>query len=87
MRLRYRFELMDLDDRVIAVPLGDGDDGFRGIIKLNGTALSIFKLLNEETTEEAIVESLMKEYNVTHEKVADDVHHYVIEFKERGLII
>ena len=35
MKLRCSFEMMDLDDHFVAVSLGEDDQGFHGVIKLN----------------------------------------------------
>lgn len=62
MKLKYTFESMELDDRIIAVPVGDGAQDFRGVVKLNDSAAEIFDLLKQETTEEAVVEALKARY-------------------------
>ena len=62
MKLKYNFETMELDDRVVAVPVGDGAQEFRGVVKLNESAAEIFNLLKDETTEEAVVAKLKKSY-------------------------
>lgn len=87
MRLKYTFEKMDLDDQIIAVPVGEAAGEFRGVVKLNETAAFIFDLLTEDMTEEAIVDALEKEYDAVREVLAADVHRYVNEFREKGLLI
>lgn len=62
MRLKYTFENMELDDRVVAVPVGDGAQEFRGIVKLNESAAEIFDLLKDETTEAAVIAELIRRH-------------------------
>lgn len=62
MRLKVTFECVELDDHIVAVPVGEGAQNFRGVIKLNETAAEIFDLLKDETTEEAIITELNKRY-------------------------
>ena len=62
MKLKYSFETMALDDQIVAVPIGTGPEGFHGVIKLNESALEIFNLLKEETTEEAVAAALRSRY-------------------------
>ena len=86
MRLKYTFEIMELDDNMVAVPVGDGSAAFQGVIKLNDTAAAIFALLKEETTEEAVVDAMAKEYDIDRETLASDVHNYLTTFREKELL-
>lgn len=86
MKLKYTFEMMELDDQQMAVPVGEGADKFHGILKLNESAAAIFGLLKEDTTEEAIVEKLLEKYETTEEEARTYVHEYVSELKEEGFI-
>ena len=45
MRMKYMLEKMEMDDQVIAVPVGENCEEFHGIIKLNETAERIIDLL------------------------------------------
>lgn len=87
MRLKYTFEKMELNDKIIAVPVGDDADDYRGVVKMNGTAAAIFDLLKEDTTEEAIVAAMEKEYNVTKDVLNADVKLYIQAFREKGLLV
>lgn len=86
MHLKYNFETIKLDDRVVAVPVGDAADDFHAIMKLNETAAFIFDLLRNDITEEEIVAALLKEYNGTGEQLAIDTHNYLMDFREKGLL-
>lgn len=61
-KLKYTFELMDLDDRKVAVPVGNGAEEFRGVVKLNESAAEIFELLKQDTTEGMVIAELKKKY-------------------------
>jgi len=86
MRLKCDFEVMDLNEEKIAVPVGDNATLFHGVIKLNDTAALILKLLKEDTSEEAIVEALLAEYDATKETVEKDVKQCITNFSDMGLI-
>ena len=47
MRLKQTFEVMELDDQVIAVPVGDNASQVHGLFKMNETAAFVFKLLQK----------------------------------------
>ena len=87
MHLRYQYETMKIVDMVVAVPVGDGTENMKSILRLNGTAAAIFDLLKEETSEEKIVESLMMRYDVSKETLEHDVHMYIEEFRKKNLIV
>ncbi len=62
MKLKFTFESMKLEDAIIAVPVGNSAETFRGVIKLNDSAAEIFELLKEETSEEEIITILKERY-------------------------
>lgn len=86
MRLKYQFETMNLEDRIIAVPVGANVNEFHGVVKLNETSAFIFGLLANETTEEAIVDAMEKEYDAPRSVIEEDVKRCIAEFKEKGLL-
>lgn len=86
MKLKYNFETMELDDRVVAVPVGENVSVFRGVIKMNDTAARILDLLKDDTTEKAIIDSLAEEYEAPLEAIANDVHEYISELQAKGFL-
>ena len=86
MRLKCKFETVEVEDQKFAVPLGEYGNGFHGVVKLSSTADVIFQLLQEETDEESIVDDLSKRYNVSREVLVTDVHNMIEELKSKGLL-
>lgn len=84
-KLKYTFETMELDDRIVAVPVGDGAQDFRGVIKLNQSAAEIFDLLKQDTTEDAVVAELKKKYG-DDTSIARYVHEAVEYFTSEGVL-
>ena len=87
MRLKYTFDTMDLDNEIVAIPIGEGADQYHGVIKLNETAAHIFELLKNDVTEEEIVEALEKDYSVSREIIVADVRRYIDAFQAKGMLI
>ena len=77
MKLKYQFETMQLDDQVVAVPVGGDTARLQGVIKMNGSAAEIFQMLVQDTSEAEIVASLMKEYK---DSSAEEIQEYVRSF-------
>lgn len=86
MKAKYSFEIMDLDDGLVAVPVGDGAEQFHGVLKVNESGVAILKLLENETTEENIVKSLLKEYAGKEEEIAGYVHEFIVKLLEEGVV-
>lgn len=86
MKAKYSFEIMDLDDGLVAVPVSDGADQFHGVLKVNESAVAILKLLEQDTTEEAIVNALMKEYEGDKATIGEFVQEFVETLKTEGVV-
>jgi hypothetical protein len=71
MKLKQSFIVQDIGDTQFLVPLGG--EAFKGIVRSNGTAAFIVDCLKEETTEEAIVDAMCREYNAPRDVIAADV--------------
>ena len=85
MRLKHEFEIMEVEDRSFAVPMEE-NNGFSGVVKLTRTAAEIFRLLREETTEEAIVEAMKKRYDVPEDVLTADVHRIIQRLRDKGML-
>ena len=86
MRLKYEFETVDLGDEVVAVPVGDNASEVQGVIKLNSPGADIFNLLKNETTEEAIIQTLTEKYDDEQETIARYVHKVLQSLCKNGII-
>ena len=88
MKLNTDFIMQEMEAGVsVLVPTGDSSQKFHGIIRLNESAAFIVKALAEETTEEAIVEALGKEYEGTTEQFSASVANTLAKLREVGAII
>ena len=86
MKLKLSFETMELDDQIVAVPVGELRESCQGVVVVNETGFLILKLLMKEISEEEIVKKLREQYEVTEERAADDVHRYIEEFRKRDFL-
>lgn len=71
MKLKADFITQDIDDTKFLVPIGA--ESFRGIVRSNKTAAFIVDCLQEETSEEAIVDAMCAKYDAPREVIAADV--------------
>lgn len=79
MRAKFGFEFMNLEDEMVAVPVGNNASQFHGVLKINETATAILKLLEKDTTVEEITEEIMKQYSGD----KNDITGFVREFTDR----
>ena len=86
MKAKYCFEIMDLDDELVAVPIGEGADAFHGVLKVNETAAAILKIMEQDTTEERIVDSLMQEYDGEKTQIGVYVHEFIKDMIAKGIV-
>ncbi len=86
MKTKYTFEIMEIDDQIMAVPIGEKADELHGILKLNQSAAAILELLKEETSEEEIVQKLLEKYESSEEDMRSYVKGYLAELEEAGLL-
>ena len=86
MKTKYSFEIMDLDDARVAVPVGSGAEQFHGVLRVNDTAVAILKLLEEDNTEAGIVDALLREYEGEKEEIAVYVHEFLEHLMAEGIV-
>ena len=84
MKLKDSFIIQDIEDTQFLVPVGG--ETFRGIVRSNGTAAFIVDCLKEETTEEAIVDAMLEQYDAPRETVTQDVHRVVEQLRQIGAL-
>lgn len=86
MRLKEGFILHNVGDEHMAVATGEAAKGFNGIVRNNETAAYIFELLQEETTEDAIVAAMCERYEAEEERIRADVQKLLGKMREAGFL-
>ena len=86
MKLKQGFITHTIQDTQIMVAVGDMAGRFHGLVRSNETAAFIVDALKEETTEEAIVEKLLAEYDVDRASARRDVRAILRKLDSIGAI-
>ncbi len=86
MKLKYEFVVSEVADKAIAVTVGEDAENFAGMIRLNESGAFIFEKLKEETTEEAIVDAILEEYDIDRETASGVVHDFVDYLDKKGVL-
>lgn len=86
MKIRDGFVLRQVADATIVVPAGNAAIDFNGMITLNETAAFLWRLLEEETDEEAMVKAMLAEYEVDEETARNGIERFVNKLRDEGLL-
>lgn len=88
MHLKYKFVVQTLFKKdVVAVPVGKDAKDYSAMLKLNPTGGRIIELLSEDTSEDAIVETIASEFGADEATVRSDVHTFIQMLSDRGLLV
>ncbi len=85
MRLKEGFVTHRTNEDQIMV--GTGDVTFSGLVRSNHTAAFIVDALKEETTKEAIVESMCAIYDAPAEVIEKDVEKILNQLRSIGALV
>ncbi len=77
MKLRCNYKTVELDGKIVAVPLSNAGSDNTVMLRMNDTAAFILDCLKNDTTENDIVEKVLKEYTGDVEEIKKYVHEYI----------
>ncbi len=86
MKLKPGFVTHNVGKEQMMVAAGPAARSFHGLVRSNETAAFIINCLKKETSEEAIVEAMLAEYEAPRETVEQDVHRIVEKLREIGAL-
>lgn len=86
MKIKSDFMLREVAGYYVVVPVGSGALDFNGVINLNESGATLWKAMENDTTEEGLVDALMAEYEVDADTAKADVEEFVKKMKDVKLI-
>lgn len=86
MKIKNGFILRTVASQNLVVPLGENTMNFNAAITLNESAAFLWNLLNEEQTEENLVNALTEEYDIDEETANADVKVFLDVLKEHEIL-
>lgn len=86
VKLKNGFQLHRIGNETYAVAAVPELAKLGSMIRLNGTAEFLFRLLGEETSEEELTAALLREYEITEEAAAADVAAFCARLREGGFL-
>ena len=86
MKLKDGFVLHELGGRTVVIAVDERAEEFNGMITLNETAVEIWKLLKEDTTEEQVVAGITALFEGDAAFIAQDVHQFIAQLRANNLL-
>ena len=86
MKRTPNFELVNVADDYILVPLGDQMEKFNGTVVLNEVSAFLLEKLESDLTIKELVRLLLDEYDVDFDTAQADVEKAVEEMKKLGIV-
>ena len=62
MKMLYNFEIMEMGDEFVAVPVGDDRSRFHGMMRMNQEAAEMLRLIQQHRSPEAVLEVLLQSH-------------------------
>lgn len=86
MKINENFLLREVAGNKVVMPVGEAAERFNGMIKLNGSGAYLFEKLLAGTDEEALVASMLADYEVDEETARRDIGRFVATLREMKII-
>ena len=86
MKIKKDFILRKVADSYVVVPVGKLTLDFNGIINLNETGAFLFEILQQGADEDALIEQLVAEYDVSPEKAAADIDIFLQKVRDADVL-
>ena len=86
MKISKEFVIREIAGDYIIVPTGSTALQFNGLITVNEVGAFLWKFLQQETTEEALVQSVVSEYEVEEETARQDIEEFLQQLKDNHII-
>ena len=78
--------LREVAGEYILIPVGKAALKIHGMINLTESAVFLWKKLQEDCTEEELVQALLKEYDIDRETAAADVRERIEQMQKIGVM-
>ncbi len=86
MKLKKGVVVCDVGGNPMVICSGEALDLLNGLIHNNKTGDFIFRQLQQETTQEKIVDSMLETFDAPREVIAADAAEFVAEIRKLGLL-
>lgn len=86
MKLKKGIVTGNIDGQDFAIATGKLSNSFQGLINNTPSANFLFKLLQEEQTEDSLVEAMFAKYDAPKEQIRADVKEFIAQIDSYGIL-
>ena len=86
MKAKANFVVRNVVGEYILMPTNDNIGKFNGTVVLNEVSVFVWNQLQQETTEDAIIEAILGEFDVARQIAAEDLQMLLRSFAEMDLL-
>lgn len=84
MKLKNNFVLRQITDMWVVLPLAEQTVDFSGMLTLNDSGAMLWKLLEQGSSKDMLVEALTAEYEVSRQDAEKDVDDFIAKLVQAG---
>lgn len=77
MRINKEFVLREIAGDYVIIPTGQTVLEFNGLITVNEVGVVLWNMLQNEVTEDQLVEGILEEYDVEEEVAREDIRNFL----------
>ena len=86
MKISKEFILREIAGNYIVVPFGENAISFKAMITLNKTGAFLWRQLEEERTEEELLSTMLKEYDIDSKIAKADIQQFIEKLQTAGIL-
>lgn len=86
MIIKSDFEIVEVADECLAVPVGDEAVSFNGVVAMNEASAYLLKNAKKEFSKSDLVNMLLQEYDVEKDIAEADVDTFIKKLCDIGLV-
>ena len=86
MKIDDGFLLREVAGSYVVVAVGKKAKEFNAVINLNETGAYLWKLLSVPTTEEQVIENIIKDYEIDRETATEQLKEFIEKLKSNGIM-
>ena len=86
MKIKKNFALQEVAGNFVVLPLSTETLNFNGLITLNESGVTLYRMLEGGSTYEDMASALTREYNVSYEQALSDTREFVDVLVAAGCI-
>ena len=86
MKIKDSYVLRNVAGENLIVPVGGNNINFNSAMTLNETGAFLWQLLTADTTRDALIDAMIKEYAIDTDTAAKDIDLFIASLKEHSIL-